>query len=85
MICYAAVLSGSYFSSDLRIVNMLYRTQYVSVEFGWNSTGWISILANVTLWHRLLNKSICTTEASDYYFGIKYSVIYVLLPINKII
>ena len=32
-----------------------------------------------------LCKSICTTEASDYWLGAKYSVIYVLLPINKII
>ena len=56
-----------------------------NVEIGWNSTGWVSIPANVTLWHRLLRKSIRTTEASDYWLGAKYSVIYVLLPINKII
>ena len=56
-----------------------------NVEIGWKSTGWVSIPANVTLWHRLPSKSICTTEASDYWLGAKYSVIYVLLPINKII
>ena len=56
-----------------------------NVEIGWNRSGWVSISANVTLWHRLLSKSICTTEASDYWLGAKNSVIYVLLPINKII
>ena len=56
-----------------------------NVEIGWNSTGWVSIPANVTPWHRLLRKSICTTEASDYWLGAEYSVIYVLLPMNKII